>query len=508
MKKFAVIDAETDPFKFGRIPQPFIWGFYDGQNFLEFEKTETLVDYLSHRDITVYAHNGGKFDFHFLLPWIKGKILVVNGRIMRAHIGKCELRDSWGILPVPLSAIEKDKFDYSLMEPEVRALHMDKIRQYLHNDCVYLYDAIKKFRENYGDKLTLASAAMSEWEKIRGRVSGTREHHQFFSPYYYGGRVTPFVGGVVKNPVKVVDINSAYPKAMTKDHPIGSRYIESTSVKDAFLNRSFLTIECRSDGALPVRDKGLHFPHDKGVFHITGHEFKAAMKTDSLRNVKILKAYIFERAINFTEYVDRFYREKMEAEAKGDKTGRLLAKLMLNALYGKFAANPDRYEEHLIGDYGAPPPGFIPHCPIGDSMLFSRPLEDKDMRWYDIVTAASITGWVRAYLWRSLQAVDTPYYCDTDSIICNGTGNLSLSDNLGDWKLEAKGDEVCIAGKKLYAVFDRGKAVKSASKGANLSPAEIRRVANGETIVYRPDAPTFSLSMGQRFVARTIQRTA
>ena len=80
-RTIAVIDCETDPFKRGRIPAPFIWGFYNGETYEEFTNfnevpstkllkdmrdTSELIPYLQSQDIIVYAHNGGKFDYHFL----------------------------------------------------------------------------------------------------------------------------------------------------------------------------------------------------------------------------------------------------------------------------------------------------------------------------------------------------------------------------------------------------------------------------------------------------------
>ena len=32
-RKLIAIDCETDPFKAGRVPEPFIWGMYDGNEF-------------------------------------------------------------------------------------------------------------------------------------------------------------------------------------------------------------------------------------------------------------------------------------------------------------------------------------------------------------------------------------------------------------------------------------------------------------------------------------------
>ena len=62
--KIAVIDAETDPFKHGRIPKPFAWGFFDGTQYADFwgpTATDQLLDFLEcYPDpLVIFAHNGG-----------------------------------------------------------------------------------------------------------------------------------------------------------------------------------------------------------------------------------------------------------------------------------------------------------------------------------------------------------------------------------------------------------------------------------------------------------------
>jgi hypothetical protein len=83
---------------------------------------------------------------------------------------------------------------------------------------------------------------------------------------------------------------------------------------------------------------------------------------------------------------------------------------------------------------------------------------------------------------------------------------MPLHDSdLGKWKLEANGDSIAIAGKKLYALRNGREYVKHASKGARMEPADIFKICKGETIHWHNDAPSFSLSNGTRFVDRKIQ---
>src|ERR1700749_3811661 len=83
------VDCETDPFKQGRIPKPFIWGAYNGCEYHEFGTAKQLVDFFYERNCIVYAHNGGRFDWHYLRefmePWTD--VLVIAGRMAKFTIG-------------------------------------------------------------------------------------------------------------------------------------------------------------------------------------------------------------------------------------------------------------------------------------------------------------------------------------------------------------------------------------------------------------------------------------
>ena len=151
-KPFYTADCETDPFKFGRVPSPFIWGLYrrerNGEVFYrEFQSGRHFADYIKKQGIIVYFHNGGKFDIHFLADYLNKheKILMINSRLVRGRIGQAEVRDSYALMPFPLSSYKKDDIDYTKLEANVRHLHMPEIRAYLKADCEYLFDLIEAF---------------------------------------------------------------------------------------------------------------------------------------------------------------------------------------------------------------------------------------------------------------------------------------------------------------------------------------------------------------------------
>lgn len=550
-RAIAVSDCETDPFRVGRLPRPFIWGFYDGLHYMEFYaphntkilrcvsghcgecvgciSTKQYVDYIREQSIICYAHNGGKFDWHFVLPHLTpyDDVMLINNRIARAYIGKCELRDSYNILPVPLKAYKKDEIDYAIMEPEERykPKNWQKIREYLRSDNVYLHELVSSFVNSYGVQITQASAAMNQWKKISERPLPVtnKEFYDVISPYYYGGRVQCFESGIIDTRFCSIDINSAYPFAMKNRHP----YSGSFSIAEGFIdNADFYKIEADASGAFPYRGEGnpeqfagLRFPLDgkRRVFHVTGWEYRAAVETDTLWNGHVLESVIFDDHIDFGVYIDHFYQLRLQAKQAGNEAESLFAKLLMNSLYGKFASNPEHYRDYIIVPMdvigGLDAEGYEFAGELGPWGLAARRLREDQERYYNVATGASITGYVRAMLWRAIAKSKGVLYCDTDSIaVREPSPDIVFGDGLGQWKHEGDFDKAGIAGKKLYifrGVKVKGKRTnKMASKGARLTEDDLWKVAAGGVVEFKSDVPTFSPVKAPFFQARNIRFTA
>lgn len=524
--RFAVIDAETDPFEFGRIPRPFLWGFFDGDNYEQFDSTDDLIECVSNYEGIVYGHNAGKFDFFFLLdafePW--EEMMIINGRISKAKIGQCELRDSYNIIPAPLAAYMKDEIDYAIFEESERYKpeNFRKICAYLKTDCIYLHDLVKRFIDEYGLCLTQAGSSMKQWKKIAPiDVPKTDEFfYNDFAPYYYGGRVQCFEKGIINDKFHVVDINSAYPFAMLHRHPYSANY----SAYDGFEKEAdFYKVHCISAGAFPFRGmgSGLSFPNDNESreYTITKWEYQAAIDTDTIKAVRVLQSIKFCGHVDFADYVNKFYALRQEATQKNDAAGRLLYKLAMNSLYGKFAANPERYKYHMIVPMDDIPAlddcGWQFAGELGNWALAEAPLPENARHYYNVATGASITGFVRAMLWRAICSSGGVLYCDTDSIACRTIGDaIKIGDKLGEWKNEGAFDKAGIAGKKLYIFrgipnkLQKGKReYKTAAKGVRLTNDQLWQVARGKRVTYQSIAPTFSVRKEATFIERKISLT-
>ena len=521
-----VADCETDPFKPGRIPAPFIWGLYDGAEYWEFNTTDDFVDFVSQREGIVYAHNGGKFDWHYLLHRLKSfdPIMLISGRLSKFKIGKMEFRDSYNILPTPLSAFKKDDFDYNLLEKENRDVpeNRAKISAYLKSDCINLREYVMEFVGRYGVNLTIAGTALKEWKRISGHdvPVSTKAFYSDFKPFYYGGRVECFESGVIDRNFKVIDINSAYPYGMTHDHPWGFDFVKLDDLPRSGVEQCFIELEGCSRGALPFRDEiggELIFPDDDLVrrYTVTGWEYVAAVDTGSLVDCKIIAVYQFLSTINFASYASEFFAQKSSCKLSGDSAGYIFAKLFLNSLYGKFAACPEKYEENIVLDprmvemlEADPDEDYRYSAEANEWAIMARPLPDGKANYHNVATAASITGFVRAQLWRALCECDSPIYCDTDSIACNGVNALKIDPvELGAWDVEADCVYGGVAGKKLYAFMQESGQWKTASKGVRFSPEQIMRVVKGEAVTDTPLAPSYSIKRGTRFINRTITKT-
>ena len=133
-------------------------------------------------------------------------------------------------------------------------------------------------------------------------------------------------------------------------------------------------------------------------------------------------------------------------------------------------------------------------------------MPEERQRYYNVATAASITGAVRAYLLEHMHQCAEVFYCDTDCIIGNGFKG-KIGDALGDWELQGKYVRGAFAGKKMYALYKSDGEEKIACKGVKITAQDIFSLAMGKTIRHIKDAPSFSLKGGPRFLEREIRST-
>jgi len=512
----AVIDFETDPFKHGREVTPFAAGFYDGVSYHQIWGDDCVVRLMTYIDaietpLTIYAHNGGKFDFHFLLKYLAGRAIIVNGRILKIKTKVHEYRDSYGIIPIPLKGYKKQDIDYRKMEKDCREKHKIEILDYLKSDCVYLHELVLAFNNMFGNKLTIGSTALSELEKRHPFDHISATYDELLRPYYMGGRVQCFESGMVAGDLKLYDVNSMYPSVMRDfTHPIGSTWNNTDEPETA----DFITLECTAKGCFPLQTKdGLTFPHDRAVFNVTGHEYRAAARLGLFTRAKILDCWECTKHGDFAHFVNEFYSLRLTAKANGDALSVLFYKLIMNSAYGKTGQNPENFADYkLTGDSKDDLSEILELQGSGWEskemgsgwIIWERPSVVQN--YFNVGIAASITGAARSILMRAIHTAKRPVYCDTDSILCEELRVDLDDDRLGAWKHECDASRALILGKKMYTLYDGFKHVKSATKGVRLTPLELLQIHTKGTMLINQDAPTFKFGK-QTFISRTIRGT-
>ena len=552
--RIATFDTETDPFLPGRVVKPFTCGFYltDTQEYFDFWGDDCIEQFalflsvnFAPNELTVFVHNGGNFDFYFMLDHFdKGhNPFIINGRLVKIQALGQEFRDSYSMIPVALGEYDKDSIDYRCMEKGFREIYKPKIREYQKRDCTALAELVTNWLDMFGNKKTMASVALPMLKSYQGFETLSEKTDAELRPFYFGGRNQCFATGILEGDWYVYDINSSYPNVMRGvNHPISDKPIYEPNITS---KTHFAKIRAWSLGALPIRlpSGTLTFPIGTHDFYACIHEIKAGLETGTLKILKCYYSIYFEQEANFASFIDTYYDLRMQAASNGDEIRKLFYKLVMNSSYGKFAQDPRKYENWVFDPEEIPTPFHCSECfdminkgtyekkckacesgeydPYGwylhttreGTHIYASPQKVRNGSFFNVAAAASITSAARSSLLRGIKAATRPIYCDTDSIICerlestNDNGIVLDPKKLGAWDLEAKGDTVAIAGKKLYAVFNKGEPIKKASKGVKLTADEIMRVAKGETIEYAQPAPKFKLDGSAQFTTRRIKAT-
>lgn len=541
LEHIAVLDFETDPFDHlarDRIA-PFTACLYS-ESFEPIiiwdENEETFVSRVIEEieklpgEYIIYAHNGGKFDFLFLISKLRGRVSFKGRGLMSANIGRHEIRDSYHLIPEKLSAYQKDEFDYSKLTKRNRKKNRAEIIRYMVNDCKYTYDIVKAFLGEYGIKMSIGQAAMALLKQKYPDVKSLHKNDDLFlRGFFYGGRVECIAGrGVWDGPFKLYDVNSMYPFVMAEyNHPVGNSYRPRVGRPDK--STVFVDIDCFSDRAFPSKaeGRGTLFPRGFGRFRVSIHEYNTAMELGLLAKVKFNYCVDCFEQTNFSDFVLPLYQARIETKQRlrsGDilegsdlyykiKRDDIFYKLLLNNAYGKFAQNPRRFKEFFITDADEEPSderetwGDFPAELCGDYAIWQRPI--KQLRFNNVGTAASITGAARSVLLRARASAIDPLYCDTDSLICRALPDTRLDPSaLGAWDCEAELTRVMIAGKKLYGyeTLD-GKQKIRCKGGAGMSWEMLEQVTGGNVVMLPARAPTLTRRGDQRYIDRRISAT-
>lgn len=371
---------------------------------------------------------------------------------------KITIYDSLKILPFSVEAIAKGfnlpisklEIDYDEKREIGHILTPQEI-DYLRNDVEIMSRALLTLFNQDLRQMTQGSNALYEYKKIVGKKNFSKwfpiPDYDFDIRQSYKGGFTycdPRRQGQDIGEGIVLDVNSLYPSVMyyqplpygegiffegkykpdklynlyvqmfTCQFELKENYIPTIQLKNnlSFIPTAYLSSSEDEEVTMCLTsvDLELFFEHYH-VYNITWHNGWKFKSTTGL----------------FKEYIDKWNAVKMESTLNGNKAMRTLAKLMLNALYGKFALNPNVQSK----------------IPYYDNGIIKYTLGEKETRNPIYIPVGTfITAWARHKTITSAQKVyDRFLYADTDSLHLIGTEipkGLEVDPvKLGTWKHES-----------------------------------------------------------------------
>lgn len=457
---------ETHSFKYGNSLE---W-------FIEFAKNNI--------DSTFYFHNL-KFDGEFILCYLfehgykhvtdrkklktktfttlisdKGQFYSLEICFNKAEnkTEKITIYDSLKILPFSVEAIAKGfnlpisklEIDYDEKREIGHILTPQEI-DYLRNDVEIMSRALLTLFNQDLRQMTQGSNALYDYKKIVGKKNFSKwfpiPDYDFDIRQSYKGGFTycdPRRQGQDIGEGIVLDVNSLYPSVMYyQPLPYGEGiFFEGKYKPDKLYNLYVQMFTCQfelKENYIPTIQLKNNLSFIPTVYLSSSEDEEVTMCLTSVDlelffehyhvyNISWHNGWKFKSTTGlFKEYIDKWNAVKMESTLNGNKAMRTLAKLMLNALYGKFALNPNVQSK----------------IPYYDNGIIKYTLGEKETRNPIYIPVGTfITAWARHKTITSAQKVyDRFLYADTDSLHLIGTEipkGLEVDPvKLGTWKHES-----------------------------------------------------------------------
>ena len=373
--------------------------------------------------------------------------------------------------------ISKLKIDYTAHDnlPYGSPLTPEE-KEYIINDVQIMANALYQFKAQGLDKITIGSNALAEYKKLIGDRTFKRwfprlKYHDELAQGYKGG-VCMLGPGVMDQTIGrglVLDKNSMHPWVMKeKPLPYGTPiYYRGEYTPDPLYPLYTQMIRCSfkiKKGKLPTIQLK-HSDYYSGNEYVTdSHDEEITMVLNSVDlqlfmehyeplNLEYIGGWKFMAQVGmFDAYIDKWTGIKIQAETEGNFGLRLIAKTMLNSLYGKFGTSTTRKSKHPeMGDDGKVK--YIDADPVAQEGVY-------------VPVASFITSYAREETLRSAQRIIDDYnagkskirflYMDTDSLHI-ATDDFAIPEGLdidkyrlGAWKMESKFEKAKFLRAKCY----------------------------------------------------------
>lgn len=437
----------------------------------------------------VYFHNL-KFDGQFILYWLfkNGFTHIEEPRDRKTNtfttlisdkglyysievvfylkgkkVKKVTFYDSLKLIPLSVDAIAKSfkfpeqklQIDYTSHDdlPEGSPLTEEE-EEYLKHDVVIVAKAIEYFHSQGLNKMTIGSCALNEYKNLLSKkyfklYFPTPQYHNDVKQSYRGGftYLEPQFAGKLLGEGIVLDINSLYPSVMNECYlPFGVPIFFKGKYKDdGFYPLYTQMIRCSFElkkGKIPTIQikKSLFFSGNEYLTSSNDEEVVLCLNSVDLElffeqynvyNLEYISGWKFKATKGlFTEYIDKWSNNKIQAKKDGNHGLYLISKLFLNSLYGKFGTDTTVRSK-------------IPYYDSDDDSVHYSDSKPTTKPGVYIAMASFITSYARFKTISSFQKIKDAYnsgkskaqpvYADTDSlhIILNGEDKDTFFKNCG-----------------------------------------------------------------------------
>ena len=379
--------------------------------------------------------------------------------------------------------INKLNLDYKRIRPKGYELQ-DYEKRYIKHDVLIMALALESLFKEGLTKMTIGSNALSNY----------RKNTKYFMSYFpelpmaidsdirqsYKGGFT-YLNDIYKdkiiNNIMVLDVNSLYPSVMVAEEmPIGQPlpfkgeykpdkfyplYVQELSCSFELKENMIPTIQIKNSLAFLPNEYIKSSNGEIITLTLTNIDLEMFFRHYDVKVYEYHGGWKFQKAKGiFSEYINHWTNQKINAKKEGNKCLYAISKLMLNSLYGKFGTNPiirSKYpylDEEGIVRYGC------------------YPAEEKKPVY--IPVASFITAYARKKTIETSQAIKTYtlenygedyyIYSDTDSIHMKLLPEEEIKKfvevdkyELGKWDIEH--DDIAVGKfirQKCYIEIDNG----------------------------------------------------
>lgn len=407
-------------------------------------------------------------------------IFYLNGK----NVNKITFLDSLKLIPLSVDQIGKSfklpisklKLDYDChngLPPGTPLTQHEK--DYITNDVNIVAHAIDYFYSQGLNKMTIGSCALEEYKKLIKKKNFKRwfptpKFHEDVKQSYRGGftYLNPkFAGKTIKNGI-VLDVNSLYPSVMYDSYlPYGTPIFFKGKYKEDELYPLYTqmfrcqfelkkgkipTIQIKYSGMFKGNEYLTSSNYEEVVLCLNSVDLELFFEQYDVYNIEYISGWKFKATKGlFTDYIDKWSNNKIQAKKEGNHGLYLISKLFLNSLYGKFGT------DNVVRSK-------IPYMDEnGDIHYRDTDNEQRDPVY--VAMASFITSYARLKTISAAQRITDDYnngkskiqfvYADTDSLHCV-SDDFSLPDldidstKLGAWDFEARFTKAKFLRQKCY----------------------------------------------------------